>query len=393
MQIHRIVKIICIHSLSEGVIMTKRKVLLCLFILLSQLLTACTLTQQDLTVLDDYSDQIAIAGDHKILLENTVGSDKKSEYCKKNGIDEMALCSYLTEYEVIYNGEDNTYFELPIFDPSIYKNILAVSCNVPVKVEKKEDQKGYKYLVEVSQIPNNVDPFKEGDLIIRYLMNTEFYDYKAIPESAVARSIKLLKRENIKTEFSKTPLEDLAFKLRSNLTIASQNSVREIVKCYRQWITKNIGYPDLSFHEDLIRLNYVNIDDPLRTLALKIGVCEDNAKLLQALLETQGIETEYIVGYDGYARPGDIQHAVMGVELDSGTYMIDPTAQSPNDSRVIEIEKDLFVSVGVEISDSAIEEEERSYLRSPMIPMYHEFDFSEDVFYFIKTERDVYRLL
>lgn len=191
--------------------MTKRKMLLCLFILLSHLLTACTITQQELTVLDDDSDQIAIAGDHKILLEKAVGADKKSEYCIKNGIDEMALCSYLTTYEVTYNGEDNAYFELPIFDPSIYKNILAVSCNVPVKVEKKEDQKGYKYLVDVSQIPNNVDPFKEGDLIIRYLMSTEFYDYKAIPESAVARSIKRLKKENIKTEFSETPIEDLAF--------------------------------------------------------------------------------------------------------------------------------------------------------------------------------------
>lgn len=115
--------------------------------------------------------------------------------------------------------------------------------------------------------------------------------------------------------------------------------------------------------------------------------------MLQGLLETQGIETEYITGYDRSARPGDIQHAVMGVVLESGIYMIDPTAQSPNDSKVIELEKDMFVSVGVESSDSGIEEEQRNYFRSPMLPLHYGFGLSEDIFYFIKTELDVYRLL
>lgn len=119
-----------------------------------------------------------------------------------------------------------------------------------------------------------------------------------------------------------------------------------------------------------------------------MGVCADDAKLLQALLETQGIASEYISGYASSAVSGDRSHAVLGIILDSGTYMVDPTVYRANEFKEIELEKDLVVSLTSERSEVNIYEDRTELGIDALVPLCKEsstyenpsFDTSEFTF-------------
>lgn len=354
----------------------KSKLLLCLLICLSQTLTACSIISEN----RPHSKQTLreFYGTHKVLLDPQLSKEEKLAYCEKKDINQETMQQCIIEYDGFINGYDEVFIELPVFDPSVYKNILSVTFNYPVIVQKNDLGKGFKYLIDPRQFKTTNGRLAEVKLIVSYLMNTENYEYMEIPENHLAQSIDMIKRNNGESKYSGTSIETLAFQLRENMSKETQDSVREIVKCYRKWIKENIWYPDLNYKEVLIDMNYIHVNNPLRTLELKVGVCADDAKLLQALLETQGIVSEYIIGFNSSSMSEDRSHAVLGVVLDSGTYMVDPTVYKAGETKEIEISKNLLVSFNRETSEKSLYDDGKETFAQPLVPLSKETSIYEN---------------
>lgn len=114
--------------------MNKSKLLLCFLICLSQLFSSCSIISENWP----HSTQTLseFYGTHKALLDPQLSEEEKLAYCHKNGIKQDSLRQCSIEYDGLINGEGEDFIELPVFDPSVYKNILGVTFNYPVIVKK-----------------------------------------------------------------------------------------------------------------------------------------------------------------------------------------------------------------------------------------------------------------
>ena len=65
------------------------------------------------------------------------------------------------------------------------------------------------------------------------------------------------------------------------------------------------------------------LQSPDKTIALRVGDCDDQAVLLASLLESVGYPTRFVAA--GYAAPGELDHVYLQVCLDGEWLDADPT--------------------------------------------------------------------
>lgn len=326
---------------------TKYRLFLLIFITLLILISYSQLSSQ-------YTN---LQGEHSVLLKEAYLKDNQFKtsnfysYCKKNNLNPSYLFVYEVHYDIkkIGNKSNNSsLYTIPIISSSLNSSILAIKSNIPIRINNNSDSQWF-YTTTKANLETLVN--SKTNLKVTYLIDINKANY--IPQNL---NVDKLKNIAIKSDFSSNKknkiIIDLSKEIYYSLPKSDQNSLRSVVNAYVSWISENIAYPFNEKERDLIRGKYINLNNPLTTLDLKIGVCDDNSLLLQSLLEAQGIQSQRVNTLfprsleQGYVSPKEyIGHSIIAIRDGNKAYFIDPTGQTNTLSKNLKLPNNMNITV------------------------------------------------
>lgn len=328
------------------------KLIAIFFILLN--LTACA-TQQNTQALGPHSALL----ESDYLSEEKFKTDKFEEYCSENKLDSKYLFIYEATYKIASYTGKKSYIDSPIMTPEFNPSIVAVYSTLPLTKTEHPDTSPFLFDVSTETLSTYLK--KTDEITVTYLMNIKAANY--VPQNI---AINKLYDQSIQANFNaiseNAPIIELSNEIASKIDPNSPSSLNELVSAYTHWISCNIAYPVNQNEKESLRRQFINIDNPIKTLSLKLGVCQDNVALLSALLQSQGIKAEAVdtiipnsLSMGAVMPQYYTPHRVTAIPFDSKVFLIDPTGQDTSKGQPYKLPNGQVVQVG-KLSNSALVE-------------------------------------
>ena len=301
-------------------------------------------------------------GPHSTLLESDylttdkTKTDNFEQYCSENQLDSKYLFIYEATYKIAPYSGKQAYIDSPIMTPEFNPSIMAVYSTLPLAKTEHSETSPFLYDVSTDAISTYLK--KTDEITVTYLMNIKAANY--VPQNIM---ISELYDKSIQASFNaipdNAPIIELSNEIASKIDPNAPSSLNELVSAYTQWISCNVAYPVNQNEKESLRKQYINIDNPLKTLSLKLGVCQDNVALLNAMLQSQGIKTEIVdtilpknLNMGAVSPQNYTQHRVTAIPFGSKVFLIDPTGQDTSNGQPYKLPNGQVIQVGT-LSDSA----------------------------------------
>lgn len=263
------------------------------------------------------------------------------EYCYKNDLVPGDIEVFEASYSVFNPEFSDQNILLPILSPTSMKDILGVYSSIPLIEQKNNNFNPYSLIIDPSWLKDQPKGFLSEPLIVRYVYHVS--DINMLPDHLAIDSFasqKLRTDTRLRKEIQSSI--KLADQIKSELPIEDQKDFKALVKAYVKWIGQNISYPADESHESAQK--YIHLKAPDTTLSYKVGVCEDNANLLIAMLNCQGIEANLSGGkavtqlnLETIYPNNFTGHAAVSIKTPQGLFQVDPTIQNTEKTKKIEL--------------------------------------------------------
>lgn len=287
-------------------------------------------------------------GDSSALLSPELNQNILEKYCEKNDLNPEQLLVYEHTFNVYVNKTDQRA-TLPILNPNYVKSIMAVSSNIPLVVSKENQNVLYGIEIDPNWLEKQKTGFLKEKLRVKYLLYVE--QDASFPLSTLLSASQDEGFKKSTRKGSDPAIIDLADQLLSQLPDSEKDQLFSVARTYALWIKHHIDYPAPTDYDALVG-TFVNVKDPSLTLSSGLGVCEDNAYLLKAMLEAEGIQADLVSGYkplslmENNLLPNNaINHMLVLVHTKEGAYFVDPTVPDTSSTTLKTLANQKTISV------------------------------------------------
>lgn len=205
---------------------------------------------------------------------------------------------------------------IELYDSSKSDYVVACRSNYPYTIQKMLDTNSYIAIVDIPQNYMNIS----NEFVLEYIVQDN--NINNIPVELSLADIDKSSLEYqlyMPTTVNKT-INSISQEIIDKLPSNNQDNVRSIVNAYIEYILDNYYYVSESG-------NYVhkfnNVNEPLKTIELKVGNCDDFAELLIALLGSVNIPSRN-VSCSSYNETFET-HENVEIYIRDKWYMLNPT--------------------------------------------------------------------